>query len=210
MSNELTSIGNAGDGWEAASQDNSDRVLHGHLLKFADWRWTYGQEGTVLNIGTCLQALGTISAWVKWEDGKPAKHILMNGTAKIQREELGDDNELEWEAGPDGKPRDPWQYTKYVYLFEPKSAEAFTWSTSSSSGRQVVFDLASQIQRKRFGGRHVIPIVELGAAEMKTKYGRKSKPVLKVVSWLEPNHEPEVKSTPRQLINRDLDDAIPF
>jgi hypothetical protein len=33
-------------------------------------------------------------------------------------------------------------------------------------------------------GSDAVPLVELGAAPMQTRFGRKSKPVLKVVRWL--------------------------
>ena len=68
--------------------------------------------------------------------------------------------------------RDPWQSTRFVHLIDPQTAEAFTFSTSSFGGRDCVINLADQIKRMR--GKHpdAVPLVELGAAPMTTKYGK--------------------------------------
>ena len=46
-----------------------------------------------------------------------------------------------------------------------------------------MINLADQIKRMRGKYPDAVPLVELGAAPMSTKYGRKSKPTLKVVGW---------------------------
>lgn len=99
-----------------------------------------------------------------------------------------------------------------MYLVDPQTAEEFTFSTSSLGGREI--NLAGQIKRVR--GKHpdAVPLVELGAAPMKTKFGRKSKPVLKVVDWL--NMAPAVvieqpgRRLPPPAAANDLNDDIPF
>src|SRR5262249_53212717 len=100
-----------------------------------------------------------------------------------------------WEVGPDKKPRDPWQHTKFVYLIDPDSAEAFTFSTSSWGGREAVINLADAITRVRSAHPHAMPIVALEAAPMMTRYGRKSKPTFKIVGWkAAANEVPELPS----------------
>ena len=63
------------DGWDDAAAENAERVIKGTLLKFNDWRWTKGKEGTEVEEGTALVALGTAAAWVKWRDGKPIEYV---------------------------------------------------------------------------------------------------------------------------------------
>jgi hypothetical protein len=137
------------------------------------------------------------------------------------REELGYLDENEWEEGPDGEPKDPWQNTRLVYLVDPQTAEAFTFSTSSWGGRGAVTDLGDQIARMRTAHRDAVPIVELRSAEMPTKFGRKSKPVFKVVAWRMADTAATVPAE-RQItaqkaeenvkaaIRRDMDDEVPF
>jgi hypothetical protein len=127
------------DGWDDAADENSGRVIKGELLKFSDWNWSRGKEGVKVEEGKTLVAVGLTSAWVRWAGGKPAEYKLKEPHRRLpDRNDLGDLDEREWEAGPDGKARDPWQNTRFVYLIDPLTAEAFTFSTSSWGGRGAV------------------------------------------------------------------------
>jgi hypothetical protein len=84
-----------------------------------------------------------------------------------------------------------------------------------------VVNLADQIKRMR--SKHAVPLVELGAAPMRTKHGLKSKPMLRVVGWrntavtvvieqpeqLLPAPVTTATSVKRKPVN-DMDDDIPF
>ena len=70
------------------------------------------------------------------------------------REELGDLDKTQWEAGPDKTPRDPWRNTRFVYLVDPHSAEALTYSTSSWGGREAVINLGDAIAAPGAPQRH--------------------------------------------------------
>ena len=130
-------------------------------------------------------ALGTAAAWVKWYGGKPVEYLMRQPGKKLpERDELSDPEGCgTWETGPDGNPKDPWQNTRFVYLVDPVSAEAYTFVTASWGGRQAVNDLAEQIQRVRYGKPGASPLVELHAEPWMTKFGRKSKPFFKVIDW---------------------------
>ena len=198
------------DGWDDAAAEMASKVLRGTLLKFADWKWIKGVEATEVEEGTQLVALGTTAAWVKWQGGKPVQYVMRQPGQKLpDREELGDLDEALWELGPDNKPRDPWQSTRFVYLLDPISVEMFTFSTSSAGGRSAVIDLADQIARMRkLGHPNASPIVELGSAPMQTKFGRKSKPVFKIVKWYGGGSEPKEIAPPS--LQGETSDEIPF
>ena len=118
----------ADDGWDDAAGEASERTIRGHLLKFADWRWTLGKEATPVDNGTRLIALATAAMWVRWEDGKPVEHIIRRPGERLpEREKLSHTNEDEWETGPGGEPKDPWANTQLVYLVDPDTAEAYTF-----------------------------------------------------------------------------------
>ena len=154
----------ADDGWDDAAGEASERMIRGHLLKFADWRWTLGKEATPVDNGTRLIALGTAAMWVRWEDGKPVEHIVRRPGERLpEREKLSHTNEDEWETGPGGEPKDPWANTRLVYLVDPDTAEAYTFSTSSWGGRDAVIELGDQIARMRTTYPDAAPIVELRA-----------------------------------------------
>jgi hypothetical protein len=173
------------DGWGDAAAETAERVIKGTLLKFSDWRWTKGKEGTEVEEGTKLVALGTTAAWVKWFGGKPIEYLTRQPGKRLpDREELSDPEGCRtWETGPDGEPKDPWQNTRFIYFVDPVSAEAFTFVTASWGGRQAVNDLAEQIQRVRYGRPGASPLVELRAEPWVTRFGRKSRPFFKVIDW---------------------------
>ena len=164
------------DGWDDTAAEAEARLIRGSLLKFTDWKWSIGKERAVeVKEGRRLIAVATAAAWVKWQGGKPVEYRLREPGGRMpERDELGDNDKAQWEPGPDGKEaRDPWQSTRFVHLIDPQTAEAFTFSTSSFGGRDCVINLADQIKRMR--GKHpdAVPLVELGAAPMATKFGRK-------------------------------------
>jgi hypothetical protein len=207
------------DGWGDAAAEAAERTIRGTLLKFADWRWTAGKEGTPVGDGTKLVALATAAMWVRWEDGQPAEYrVRESGRRLPDREELGYDDESQWEAGPNGEPQDPWRNTRLVYLVNPHTAEAFTFSTSSWGGRGAVTDLGDQIARMRTVHQDAVPIIELRAAEMPTRYGRKSKPVFKIVAWKAADtgdavlaeKQITVQKAEEEVRRREMDDEIPF
>jgi hypothetical protein len=174
----------AGDGWDDAAAEASERVIKGQLLKFADWRWTLGKEASPVKDGTKLVALATTAMWVRWDEGKPVEYRIRGPRERLPiREKLGYSDESKWKIGPDGEPKDPWANTRLVYFVDPDTAEAFTFSTSSFGGRDAVIELGDTIARMRGTHPNAAPIVELRAVEMPTRFGRKSKPVLKVTGW---------------------------
>ena len=209
----------ADDGWGDAAAEAAERSIRGTLLKFADWRWTAGKEPTPIEDGTHLVALATAAMWQRWGNGKPAEVIVRQPGRRLpDRDELGHLDESEWEEGPGGEPKDPWQNTRLVYLVNPLTAEAFTFSTSSWGGRGAVNDLGDQIARMRSVHKDAVPIVELRAAEMPTKYGRKSKPVFKIVAWksadtgttVPAEKQVTAKDAEQKVFRREMGDEIPF
>lgn len=206
-----------GDGWNDAAKESGGRTIRGRILRFADWRWTCGKEQAPVPPGTRLIALETVAAWVRWENNRPVEQRVRPPGGRLQdREELGFDDERLWEFGPGGTPTDPWRDTRYVYLVSPSDAAAFTFSTSSFGGRRAVADLGDQIARMRTVHADATPLVELSAAEMPTQYGRKSKPVFKIVAWrtaagAEPvERQLTIEDAQQAVRDQEMDDEIPF
>jgi hypothetical protein len=218
MTNDLTITTDAivNDGWGDAAAEAGERVIKGTLLKFGDWRWSRGKEAASVEDGTRLVAVGTGRAWVKWVSGKPVEYRMgQPGKPMPEREELGDLDKMAWELGPDGiTPRDPWQNTRFVYLVDPQTAEAFTFSTQSVGGRSAVNDLGDQIQRMRIAHPGAVPVVELTAAPWATRYGQKSRPLFKVVGWRHGQSDAPVqlenKPAAKPRVAEAIDDEIPF
>jgi hypothetical protein len=184
MSNNLQNYSD--DGFGRAAQESTS-VIRGTFLKFLDSRWLAGNPGALVSERREFAVQSVAIGWVHWADGKPDRYEMAKGASrKKDREELGDLDENEWELDKEGKPRDPWQDTMFLYLLDPQTAEAFTFSTSTFGGRSAVVELSEQIMRMRQARPGATPIVTLFYAPMKTKLGMKSKPAFNVVRWALP------------------------
>jgi hypothetical protein len=174
----------ASDGWEDAARNAIKRVIVGLLLLFADWKWTTGKEKTPVPEGIVLAAIRTAAGWVRWDNGKPVEYIMNeDGQDLPVRRDLGNLDETQWEKGPDKKRKDPWVFSRFVYLLNQEDASLYTYSTSTIGGRQAVDELAGQISRMRLAHPGAVPLVELSAGPMQTQFGQKSKPIFKIVDW---------------------------
>jgi hypothetical protein len=210
METNIPALVRRSDGWHVAAAENNARIIRGSIITFADWHWTIRGDSAPID-GRKLVAVGTQALWQKWENLKPTAHILREPDKQLpERDELDDNDESEWETGPDGQPKDPWSSTRLVYLLDPETAEMFTFSTSSWGGRSAVSELGDQIMRMRCGKPNAVPLVELCASPMITKFGRKSKPHLKVIDWRNVGSENVEEISDRTESERALDDELPF
>jgi hypothetical protein len=208
------------DGWDDAAREDEGRLIHGQLIKFVDGDWMPINSTTLMN-GMKLLAMTTAAAWVKYD--KPVRYRKREkGRDLPARETLGDTDETLWPLDGNGEPKDPWQNTRFVHLYDPRTAEVFTLSTGSMGGHVAVNELAAAIIRKRhLAGTTVMPVIELAHAAWKTRHGMKKRPWFKVVGWHRPDspgattpvnggdsHEAltYTPSTPAD----DLNDEIPF
>ena len=188
------------------------RTIQGELLKFADWRYTKGKQATPVAIGTQLIAMATAAMWVRWENGRPAEYRIRQPGGRLpERFELDQDDASQWEIGRTASRR---TRGKIRGRLSDRSADGrgFHFQHSSEGGRSAVNALADQITRMRLAHPGVMPVVELQAEEMPTKYGRKSKPVFKIVGWRGAASGPteEIKEIEPPTRAREMDDEIPF
>jgi len=187
MASNLVVSDNIDDGWSDAAAETSGRAIQGTLIRFNDWKWRAGKDDKALPDGTRLVAVKTAAAWVRWENQRPVETITREkGKPFPEREDLSMwEDKSAWPTGMSGDKEDPWRNTRYVYLISPDTMEAYTFSTSSAGGRNAVRDLGDNIARvrKMRGNPNLVPLVELSAEVMPTKFGKKSKPVFKIVEW---------------------------
>jgi hypothetical protein len=204
------------DVFEQYGNEISQRNIVGDLLKFSKGDWLRGQEGEEVPIGTQLivNMDELLHGWIRWEDQKPAEQRmgrLVDGFKPPKRGELGhgypeleegqdpivdeDDPRIdrsEWELDDTTKaPRDPWQFSYYIVMKDPKEEDPmegiFTFASSSSGGRGAIGDLCKVYGRKRREGYHNhYPIVALKVGSYKhskKEYGRIKVPVFQLAGW---------------------------
>jgi hypothetical protein len=90
----------------------------------------------------------------------------------------------EWEEGIDGKPRPPWAHHVVVYLVNPETATKYVYTASTVGAHIAVEQLKENVITMRMlRGTRVMPLVELGAKPMKTKFKMGERPDFRIVSW---------------------------
>jgi hypothetical protein len=169
------------DGWDAVPLD--DNVIRGSMLKFIDGEWADRDTGDVLN-GKQFAVVGVLVSWDHWVGGDVTHDVTKPGQLHPKRSDLPDQDETQWEPGLDGKPADPRQDARYVYLVDQQSAAEFTFVTKSKGGRSAVSALRNQLANMRTAHPRAVAVVELLSQKMKTDFGTKAKPWLKVVGWI--------------------------
>jgi hypothetical protein len=140
-----------------------------------------------------------------WKNGKPDPNRYQEehpGDRHIERKELGDLDKSEWPKGLDGKPEDPWKFTKHLYLLDLETAADVTFVSNTVGGIIAVQDLCRAIDRHQTRFRtNALPEIELAWTQMATDYGPKPRPLFKVI-FSAPSAEPEIEPPPRPQLDR--------
>jgi hypothetical protein len=193
-----------------AYQQFADEVkqsgIEGSLLRFTKTGdWVSGQEQEELPEGTeLIMGLNTLKrGWQKWEDQKPVDArmgLVSEGFRPPSRDELGDNDETEWEEY-DGEARDPWQDTMQCLLLDPKTGEVFTFVTSSKSGKTALGEVAAVYGDRMQDGEdpNAMPIIKLASSFYKHKvYGKIMIPVFELTeNWVLPPERKKEASAQR-------------
>jgi hypothetical protein len=175
------------DGFEDGSDEDESRVIQGKLVKFTnEATWEVG-DGEELPPDLELIAISTRRVVQKWKDGTPIETIILTPGEKWP--DIGELNEAvpkkEWEEGPDGTPRGPFQAQYIVYLLDPKTMDAYTWPTGTVGGGIAVRDLIRKVKFMReYRGERVYAVVTLADVYMSTRFGGRQRPHLAVQRWI--------------------------
>jgi hypothetical protein len=214
MNNDITVME---DGF-SVQEKSSGTMIVGKLLKFLDGRYIADKTET-LPADTTLVAVGVITVWTHWVDGKPVEHrVTQPGQLHPEREDLPEQDESKWPPGLNDEPSDPWRDTRYLHLIDPQTGADYTFTTDSFGGRRGVGELKSQIANVRFAHPSAVPVVQLGSVPWKTKFGTKQRPSFKVIGWRGKQESPPIQvveqrkqEQPRKLqAEEPLNDKIPF
>ena len=148
------------------SKPKKTRLIKGVLLKCVDGAWRDG-EGCVPS--GALIAVGLTHGLQCWKDQDLLDEISEEDGPLPDVDEL---NALvpkaEWGLGLNDKPRPPWQFNWVVYLFNPETADAYTY-LNSTRGAQIAYErLETKFAMMRRLRGNVVPIVRLDNRPMKT------------------------------------------
>jgi hypothetical protein len=166
---------------------------------------------TVDFIALCDQ---TMVGRVKFNgEGNPPSYrmgLLYDNFVPPRDEDLPDRDVSTWELGLDHKPQDPWAHFMYLVLQRGDTAELFTYTTSSVTGRRAVGNLLKHYNRMRKTHPDTFPVVRLiegGFNHRDERVGWVRVPVFRVVG----RHAADDVSKPDSSPSGDMGgDAIPF
>jgi hypothetical protein len=193
----------------------TDRVITGTLIKFVDGVWS--ESEIKISAGTKLLALSTHQVMQRWQDGRVVETISTKPlpdpdelNAQIPREQ--------WEVDRNGNCRPPWQLTYVIYLLDPSTCEKFTFANGTVGTRIAIETLADRVAwMRRMRGSNVLPLVELSAKPMKTRFGTKQRPEFKIIEWhslggavVTAPEQPALPSVKLPSSEEDMDDEILF
>jgi hypothetical protein len=202
-------------------QDNK-RLIVGIKLKCVDGQWS-AADGSELKRETHYLVRGTVTAAQKWEGNIPVETVI-----KEPGKPFPDVDELNkkipqdtWEKGIDGKPREPWQITRVLYLIRSPDGKLFTYLNSTFGAKIAIGNLRDQVLVMRgIRGAEVVPIVGLSSAPMKTAFGQKIRPDFIVIGWRElaSPQQPMIEAKAVEIgkpaepvtLKEELDDEIPW
>ena len=155
----------------------------------------------------------TLVGWVRFngpgEAPDKAMGLLYDGYEMPTRESLGDLDPAAWETGLDNQPQDPWQHHQCLVLQDVETAELFTFTTASKTGRRAVGNLLRHYDRMRKTHPDELPVIRLGKGGFEHKDSRVgfvNVPVF-VVCGRAPK---DSTAKPDTGISTFLNDAIPY
>jgi hypothetical protein len=117
----------------------------------------------------------TCVGWVRFNNDAPPDRemgLLYDGFVMPERESLGELDKTKWDLGLDNAPQDPWQHFIYLVLQNTATAELFTFTTSSKTGRRAVGNLLCHFDRMKKSHPDDLPRVRLSAGGFEHKDSR--------------------------------------
>jgi hypothetical protein len=170
-------------------QHAAQQTIVGTLLRFTKGDYLAGQEDEEVAVGTryVVNMDELMVGWIRWSDNKPTDHVMgriSDAYEAPRRSELGDNDKSQWEVDGQGKERDPWQFSNYMVLWNPKNTEQYTFATSSGGGIKAIGKLSITYGKQMAQHPDEFPIIELGVETYDHKlYGRMKNPTFKIVGW---------------------------
>ena len=164
--------------------ETSDRMVVGNLIKYtSDNGWT--ESGLPVESNKKLAAVAVNKLLQRWQEERVVETIA--------QKPLPDPDEMnaaipqsEWEEGPDGKPRPPWQLARIVYLLDIETCEKLTFVSATIGAKIAVSALQDRVAwMRKLRGADVVPQVELSFKPMSTRFGMRKRPDFKIVGWLD-------------------------
>jgi hypothetical protein len=202
--------------------ETSDRMIVGDLIKYtSDNGWT--ENGPPVESNKKLAAVAVNKVLQRWQEERVVETIAQKPLPDPDDMNLAIP-QSEWEEGPDGKPRPPWQLAFIVYLLDIGTCEKLTFVSATIGAKIAVSALQDRVAwMRKLRGSDVVPQVELSFRPMSTRFGMRKRPDFKIVGWLDlkagvGEPPPALLQTPPTELNEvtpptkaeEMNDELPF
>src|SRR5262249_3400725 len=120
--------------------------------------------------------------------------------------ELDRTDQSQWGEFDGGEPRDPWQFSNDLVLFDPQKKQFYTFVTSSRGGLGALGELSKAYGQRLRQSPGEWPIVGLEGdsyAHRTRSRGRIKFPILRVAGWVVAKDQPPPESVEHQEIAPD-------
>lgn len=185
------------DGLDDLGDDG--RLIKGNIVKFNSMDGASPWKGA--DVAREYIVVGAMTVAQKWAGQKPTETHIKTPTEPLPDiDRLNDEiPQSEWETGLDGKPRPPWQRAAILYLLEPRTATALTFVSGSVGGFIGTDEVkrSTAMMRRLRKNDGLSPIVKLSQAQMKTRFGARSRPKFEIVGWTGDDTAPALETSAR-------------
>jgi hypothetical protein len=219
------------DRFRQAAAENTKTFLMGHVLKFKKGKWLCGAEKAEIADHTRFVALmnEACHGWLRWNADKTATHRdvgkIAEGWKLPDKDMLPDRDPEQWPIGLSGKKEDPWRTAIYLPLASLDGETVVTFATTTPTGANAFWKLASRyawLGRKHPGQ---YPIVEIEASGYTDpRYDWVDVPSFKIIDWVGRPDLPQLTAggtdngggdsntaaAAEPTLQDEMDDAIPF
>jgi hypothetical protein len=116
--------------------ETSDRTVVGNLIKYtSDNGWT--ESGLPVESNKKLAAVAVNKVLQRWQEERVIETIAQKPLPDTDEMNAAIP-QIEWDKGPDGKPRPPWQLAHVVYLLDIETCEKLTFVSASIGAKIAV------------------------------------------------------------------------
>jgi hypothetical protein len=208
VKNTLPAMPEANPWLDAAAEAASDL---GKIIKFTRGKYYCGEELVPIGSEYVAHVNEIARGWTRFFDKRATDRRigkLADRYVVPKREDLGDQDESQWERTTAGEPRDPWSLQWYLPLVPLGTDELATFISGSNGGDGAIRTLCGAYGRRLAAG--ALPVVALKSLSYRhAEFGMIDKPVFEIVGWEGDTFVPQVAPVAGTR-NAEMDDEIPF
>jgi hypothetical protein len=180
------------EGWEDRfegdeQQTSGGKVIQGTLTKFTNEAEWLTKDGAEMAPDRELIVVDIVRVANRWKDQLPVETIILEPGQKFPDIQKLNEKipQSEWEKGPEGQPKGPWQKQQIVYLLDPLTLDRYCWPTSTAGGDIAIRELVDKVKwMRKFRGGQVSPVVTLSDIFMNTRFGGRQRPHFIIKRWI--------------------------